>query len=124
MHMQVVDKKLRELTLLEAYEAWVATSPVTPQWVNYAKYAGARSALIALPRVTASPDHRMIEERLVEMGYTSVAAENAKKCCTYEHFEKRTVNGTLKLVGKPDSDVCDRERAWRKYVKIRDGAKP
>ncbi len=38
-------------------------------------------------------------------------------CCGYDHFmDKEGLR-----VQKPDSSVCDRERSWRDYVRLRDG---
>lgn len=39
-------------------------------------------------------------------------------CCTYSHF---TYDLSRLLVALPDNRVCARERAWRRYVAIRDG---
>lgn len=40
-----------------------------------------------------------------------------ESCCAsaHEYFDKHS-----KLVPKPDHMVCDRELAWRQYVRIRD----
>ena len=40
-------------------------------------------------------------------------------CCLHNHY--MTYGG--KSVPRPDSQVCDRERAWRKYCRLRDGIK-
>lgn len=52
------------------------------------------------------------------------------KCCPGEHFQSETLRLRDPKTGqelvsdrhtaKPDDQVCDRERAWRKYVKLRD----
>jgi hypothetical protein len=39
-------------------------------------------------------------------------------CCFSGHY---FAGSNHKLVSKEDHDVCPRERAWRKYVRLRDG---
>lgn len=39
-------------------------------------------------------------------------------CCSNSHFFKNAIGH---WVSKPDEDVCKRARAWRIYVRIRDG---
>lgn len=38
-------------------------------------------------------------------------------CCANSH---EFYNSALKVIPKPDEFVCERERAWREYVRIRD----
>lgn len=38
-------------------------------------------------------------------------------CCLKSH---EYYNGALKIIPKPDEYVCEREKAWRNYVRKRD----
>ena len=38
-------------------------------------------------------------------------------CCRNSH---EYYNSALKIIPKPDENVCERERAWRNYVRKRD----
>ena len=38
-------------------------------------------------------------------------------CCFTSHFVRNAIGENI---AKPDQDVCPRERAWRKYVRLRD----
>lgn len=42
--------------------------------------------------------------------------DEKKPCCQGYHFTTREYWDPL-----PDSVVCDREKAWRAYVRVRDG---
>jgi len=50
--------------------------------------------------------------------WQSLRLYSNESCCTSSHeYYNREKN---LLVPKPDGSVCDRELAWRQYVRIRD----
>lgn len=58
--------------------------------------------------------------------WRSLRPESGGSCCNVSHFKRPNIldNVIDQLDGKgeplPDADVCERERAWREYVRIRD----
>lgn len=89
------------MTLLEAYNAWVATFPkvltIRPaEEITYEKAPG---------------NVRTFKYRSTYDG----------DCCKQLHF-KTVIDDHCRAVRipKPDSEVCDRERAWRTYCRMRD----
>lgn len=46
--------------------------------------------------------------------------EPNKPCCHIDHNQPRC-DEFGELISEPDELVCEREKAWRRYVRLRDG---
>lgn len=99
----------------KAYQEWVATSKVsnTPEYRAQSREYAARRRDLLEERPTIRP-----EEMDAELSkFRLVHRENLKDCCMNSHYKKTEI-GTFEEL--PDEDVCERERAWRKYCRLRD----
>lgn len=85
------------MTLQEAYQAWVDLFPEKNEGVREHQN-GVNKQIYKLPR-----------------NYNGDCCEKGLR-----HHEHRMIDGSEHYVAKPDSRVCPRERAWRKYISIRD----
>lgn len=92
------------MTLQEAYFAWRNLAPfhgvIEKQTITYTR--------------TDPPETRTFTE----------PAHYTGNCCAYDHcMEVRGIAGPISVPAPDDHPhVCARERAWRTYVRIRDGA--
>lgn len=55
----------------------------------------------------------------IQGGIYPVKAHWDGRCCPGDHYTVEL--GSHKPIPKPDDHVCERERRWRKYTRIRDG---
>lgn len=103
------------------YDEWVATSNVP----NDDEYRSELAKTIRTYREIRNEyphlSHAEVEALLREKGLTAVIRVNNQACCRFSHFKEDLINGAYKHVALPDHLVCPRERAWRRYVRVRDG---
>ncbi|OGY82130.1 MAG: hypothetical protein A3F54_04055 [Candidatus Kerfeldbacteria bacterium RIFCSPHIGHO2_12_FULL_48_17] len=92
----------KKATIDEAYAAWVNARPLTV-------------------RIPAGPESFYVDGVKITREYP---VHHNGNCCSEKHVYTLLPDGKphpLRGQNKPDALVCDRERAWRNYVRIRDG---
>lgn len=107
--------------LQKAYQDWVKTSPINFT-ANYRRdLARLVKAYRSVRAEHPSLSYTEVESYLRDNGFSSVLREQNRSCCSYEHVTRDLVNGLPVVNNLPDNSVCPRERAWRRYTRVRDG---
>lgn len=109
--------------LLEAYYAWVSVSPthvITRNCPNHVSTIKRIQELIYECKkegMDSKEDRvwKQVAEGLKKDNLTWYLDSNELDCCRGLHVDRH------KNEALPDIKVCERERRWRTYVRIRDG---
>jgi hypothetical protein len=59
--------------------------------------------------------------RIAYEAWRKLQPEDGEACCNLDHWRGKEVRGEFIVGSLQDDLVCERERAWRKYVRLRDG---